>query len=315
MQFVTQAHEPSNSSITKSEAYDAKFLNTLRTQQGEVRDIGQGRFGAKQVVFPNGVKGTLKSRLFSSESFRGIKRNTQYLREIAAYKLDKELLGWGIIPMTVMSAYQGQPASVQEWVTGVPAGGIVPDVFKKAIDGWKDRVAIFASKVNTEKLRKIVLFDLIANNVDRHGKNALFDLSANEAWAIDNGLCFGRFYHKYYNVFHKYLYRQNLVLTKAERKILESLTLNALSLTLKRYLSDRDIRETAQRVQWMLAVKDLGFSILTQGLEGRNDFPDNKDWFIERKDEEQDNKVLLALASMGEMTQPIMHAPQFEGTL
>lgn len=274
------------------------FMVTVMTMPARVKKIGEGRFGARQLVFDNGVRATLKTRLFSNEKFRGVPHDKFHLREAAAYQLDWKLLGFGVVPPTTLSMYKDEPASVQLWIPGVPASGVVPGVFKKDAPDWKERAALFSAKVDVDSLRKVILLDLVMNNTDRHGKNCIFDTFSNKVWAIDNGSAFGHFFSRYYNVFHKYLFRKHLILTDDERKLLESLNSAALSLVLRRYLTPQEIEETYLRARWILQQEDLGFEKLSQGADGRSDFPSYREWFDEQH-ENAENKVLTRVSSMG----------------
>jgi len=286
-----------NAVALKNPLYD-KFEIAAYTSKGKVHAVGVGQFGARQVIFDNGLKGTLKKKLFSNENFRGIKKDRQYLHEVAYYQLAK-YLSIDVVPPTILTTYEDVPASLQLWVFGVAASGLVPDVFKKSIENWKEKVALFTAQVNMEKLRDIILLDLITNNTDRHGKNIIIDIISNNVWAIDNGLSFGKYFSKYYNVFHKYIYRKNFTLTTNERAVLESLTLQQIQSILHRYLTVEEIEQTFKRMQFILKQKDLGFEILCKEHEGRNDFPSYEEWF---KTVDKPNKVLLAINKMGILT-------------
>jgi hypothetical protein len=276
-----------------------RFYTTVMTLPGKVKRLGVGRFGARQAVFDNGVKATLKPKLFSNEKFRGISRDTQYRREAAAYQLDRQVLKFGIVPPTTLTVYGTVPASIQAWAMGVTAAGIVPNVFNKNIDGWKERVARLGAKVDTEGLRKLIIFDLIVNNTDRHAKNCLFDSFTKRVWAIDNGLCFGRYLRFYNNVFHRYLYRKKLVLSPEEKTLLESITLEQLMKVLQRYLPAYDIEQTYWRVQWVLKHESLGYVDVAPDSDSKNDFPSYKQWFKLRMRKEPHNRVLARLEKMG----------------
>ena len=276
-----------------------KFMVTAMTQPGKVKKIGCGRFGARKVMFENGVQATLKPKLFSNEIFRGIPRDTQYLREAAAYQLDWKILHWNLVPPTTLTMYLGEPSSIQAWVTGFYAKEIVPQPFNHDSDGWKTRLALFSSKINADDLRKIVLFDLIINNTDRHAKNCLFDTFSDRVWAIDHGLAFGRYYTKYFNVFHREIFRKNLTLDKTERELLSSITQDQLTETLHRYLKSKEIADTYWRIQWMLAQENLGFIHVSNGNDDKDSFPTYEEWF--KRHPPRENKVLALVSSMSNM--------------
>jgi uncharacterized repeat protein (TIGR03843 family) len=93
-------------------------------------------------------------------------------REVAAY-LVSEALGWGFVPPTVFreDAPIG-PGSLQLYIDHDPA----THYFNL---GEPDR----------QRLRPVVLFDLLINNADRKGSHLLFDKN-HHLWLIDHGICF-----------------------------------------------------------------------------------------------------------------------------
>lgn len=96
-----------------------------------------------------------------------------YLREVAAFEV-ATALGWGMVPETVLreDAPAG-PGSLQRFVEadfGEHYFTLIED------ERWHD------------ELRRIAIFDLIANNADRKSGHCL--LAEGRIWGIDNGLCF-----------------------------------------------------------------------------------------------------------------------------
>ncbi len=93
-------------------------------------------------------------------------------REVAAY-LISEALGWGLVPPTVLRK-DGPlgPGSLQQYVDHDP----------------NDHYFNFEDK-DRQRLRPVVVFDLILNNADRKGGHILRD-AQNHLWLIDHGLCF-----------------------------------------------------------------------------------------------------------------------------
>jgi Phosphatidylinositol 3- and 4-kinase len=97
-----------------------------------------------------------------------------YKREIAAYELS-EALGWGLVPLTV--ARDDGPygvGSLQRFV---------------AADFEQHYYTLREHAEHLERLRRICLFDVIANNADRKSGHCLLGQDGT-IWAIDNGLCF-----------------------------------------------------------------------------------------------------------------------------
>lgn len=95
-----------------------------------------------------------------------------YRREVAAWVLS-ELLGWGIVPETVLRDGPFGEGSVQRFVEA---------------DFSQHYFTLYEDAANGDALRRICLFDLLANNTDRKSGHCL--LAENRVWAIDNGLCF-----------------------------------------------------------------------------------------------------------------------------
>jgi len=93
-------------------------------------------------------------------------------REAAAW-LVSEALGWGLVPPTVyrMEAPLG-PGSLQLFIQHDPA-----------------RHYFTFSAADRQRLRPVVLFDLLLNNADRKGGHLLM-ASDGHLWCIDHGLCF-----------------------------------------------------------------------------------------------------------------------------
>lgn len=93
-------------------------------------------------------------------------------RETAAYRVS-EALGWNLVPPTVYrkKAPIG-PGSLQLYIEHDP------------------EVHYFnMSEVDHQRLRPVVLFDLLINNADRKGSHLLFD-HKHHLWLIDHGICF-----------------------------------------------------------------------------------------------------------------------------
>ncbi len=95
-----------------------------------------------------------------------------YRREVAAWVLS-ELLGWGIVPETVLRNGPLGEGSVQRFV---------------AADFTQHYFTLYEDPARHEALRTICAFDLVANNTDRKSGHCL--LADGQLWAIDNGLCF-----------------------------------------------------------------------------------------------------------------------------
>lgn len=97
---------------------------------------------------------------------------TLVYRELAAFLLS-DSLGWDLVPPTVirLDGPYGS-GSIQLFVAHNP-----------------ERHYFSFNAHMKSKLRKVVLFDLIANNADRKGGHVILD-NKDHLWLIDHGLCF-----------------------------------------------------------------------------------------------------------------------------
>ncbi|MCT1590871.1 SCO1664 family protein [Kocuria palustris] len=98
-----------------------------------------------------------------------------YRRERAAYVLS-EALDWGLIPLTVLRD-DGPfgPGSIQRFVEHDPS---------------EHYFTLYDSHPEThDDLRRMAVFDVIANNTDRKGGHVLHGADG-RIWGIDQGLCF-----------------------------------------------------------------------------------------------------------------------------
>ena len=96
---------------------------------------------------------------------------TLYKREYAAYLLS-EILGWGIVPFTIIRDGPYGIGSVQQFVDHDPKQN-----YYTLQDGWADQ------------LRVIACFDLVANSTDRKANHLLMG-NGGKIWSIDHGLTF-----------------------------------------------------------------------------------------------------------------------------
>jgi len=94
-------------------------------------------------------------------------------RELAAYELS-ETLGWGLVPLTVRREGPYGDGSLQHFVHA---------------DFAQHYFTLVANPAHHDRLRRICLFDLLANNADRKSGHCLLGEDG-QIYAIDNGLCF-----------------------------------------------------------------------------------------------------------------------------
>ncbi len=96
---------------------------------------------------------------------------TLYKRECAAYLLSR-LLGWNIVPFTIIREGPYGIGSVQQYVEHDP------------------RQSYYTlTEDNAAQLRVIACFDLVVNSTDRKANHLLVD-SDGKLWSIDHGLTF-----------------------------------------------------------------------------------------------------------------------------
>jgi len=96
-----------------------------------------------------------------------------YKREVAAYRLS-EALGWGLVPPTICRDGPYGEGSFQLFV---------PADFEQHYFTLREHAA------HRERLERICVFDLLANNADRKGGHCLAG-DDGAIYAIDNGLTF-----------------------------------------------------------------------------------------------------------------------------
>jgi uncharacterized repeat protein (TIGR03843 family) len=97
-----------------------------------------------------------------------------FLREVAAYLLS-EALGWGIVPETVIR--EDGPlgrGSLQRFV---------------AADFSQHYFTLLEEPVHHDALRRIAVYDVVANNADRKSGHCLLGEDG-RIWGIDHGVCF-----------------------------------------------------------------------------------------------------------------------------
>ena len=100
--------------------------------------------------------------------------NTLYLRERASWVLS-DLLGWGIVPPTIVRKGPHGIGSLQLYVE--PVEEMDEDT---ALELWGQK---------SLDMEKMALFDLLANNADRKLTHCLLDIH-DRVWGIDHGLTF-----------------------------------------------------------------------------------------------------------------------------
>ena len=93
-------------------------------------------------------------------------------REVSAY-LVSQALGFGIVPFTLLRDGPLGPGSLQQYIEHDPNYHYFS--FRPA---------------EIQRLRRVVLFDLLINNADRKGSHILVQKRTRKLYLIDHGLCF-----------------------------------------------------------------------------------------------------------------------------
>lgn len=98
-----------------------------------------------------------------------------YRREVAACRLS-DALGWGIVPTTVLRA-DGPlgEGSLQRFVDA---------------DFSEHYFTLLEHEDLHPQLRRMAVFDLLANNADRKSGHCLLTVEDRRVWGIDHGVCF-----------------------------------------------------------------------------------------------------------------------------
>jgi len=130
-------------------------------------------------------------------------------REVAAYALSAAT-GWNVVPPTVLRDGPFGPGSVQWWVdsgatdpdgeplAAEPGAGLVDVVPRHAVpEGWLhvldaenyDGSSVALVHADDDALRRMAVFDAVANNADRKGGHVLRD-AAGAVFGVDHGLTF-----------------------------------------------------------------------------------------------------------------------------
>lgn len=161
--------------IKNQQAPDGKLNQTL--EKGEISLQGQFLLGSnytflvtihhEEQEFPAVYKPTRGEQPLWDFPEASLAR-----REVAAY-LVSEALGFGLVPLTVLRDGPYGPGSLQQFIDYNPNYHYFN--FKP-----EDR----------QRLRPVVLFDLLINNADRKGSHVFFQKRTRRLFGIDHGLCF-----------------------------------------------------------------------------------------------------------------------------
>lgn len=122
-------------------------------------------------------------------------------REVAAYAL-AQALGFQVVPLTVWrDEGPAGPGMCQVWIDTAPTDDYinlfpaadVPAGWHHILEGRDEHdTAVVLAHSDVDALRRLVAFDVIANNADRKAGHLLLSTAApsGQLWAIDHGLTF-----------------------------------------------------------------------------------------------------------------------------
>lgn len=150
---------------------DVEALSGSEADRDDDDSPGPDGAGSGRSTLPEGLKAVYKPMQgerplwdFPEGLFR---------REVAAYELSRSL-GWEVIPATVVRDDVLGVGSLQRFVEA---------------DFSRHYFVLRDAGRYDDQLRRMCLFDLLANNTDRKGGHVLVD-AEDHLWGIDNGLCF-----------------------------------------------------------------------------------------------------------------------------
>ncbi len=118
-------------------------------------------------------------------------------REVAAYLLS-EALGWDVVPPTVLRDGPHGPGMVQLWqdvdeaqdAVDIVEAGDVPEGWLHVFDGLdSDDRDVSLVHEDSDPLRRMAVFDVLANNADRKGGHVLA-MADGHRYGVDHGLTF-----------------------------------------------------------------------------------------------------------------------------
>lgn len=146
-------------------------------QQGQISIQGEFLWGSNytfstQVAYQDRLLPAVYKPIRGERPLWDFPRASLARREVAAY-LVSEALGWRFVPPTVYR--KDGPAgagSLQLYIEHDPQCNYFN-----------------ISEQDRQRLRPVVLFDLLINNADRKGSHVLFD-NDGKIWLIDHGICF-----------------------------------------------------------------------------------------------------------------------------
>jgi uncharacterized repeat protein (TIGR03843 family) len=161
------------------QASNATFLTRLSTPGGEVDCVYKPLRGERPLWdFP---------------------RHTLGLREVAAYQLSR-VAGFDVVPVTVLADGPFGTGSLQIWVDAteadneelvdlVPTASLPRPGWFSCVEGFDgEERSVSVIHADDPGLRRLAVFDCLANNADRKGGHIL--ASDGRVFGVDHGICF-----------------------------------------------------------------------------------------------------------------------------
>jgi hypothetical protein len=142
-----------------------------------MKEIDEGQNRVYLTYFGKKSFGIFKPKDGEWTKDKGVPLGTFYLRERAAYLVDKAL-NFNLIPPTVIRTINGKIGSLQQYI---------PDTQKFGILEWDDQNK--AKNANLDKFKNLWLMNYIIFNTDNHKSNLLIN-KEQKIFSIDHGLSF-----------------------------------------------------------------------------------------------------------------------------
>ncbi len=163
-------------------------------------------------------------------------------REVCAY-LVSQMLCFGLVPYTILRDGPFGPGSLQEYIDHDP----------------NYHYFNFTS-FDLDRLRPVVLFDLVVNNADRKGSHILVEKRTRKLYLIDHGLCFhaeDKLRTVLWNFAGETIPSDLLSTLSAFRA--ELAASGSLSVALGKYLTPMELAALASRAEAILASRQFPF--------------------------------------------------------
>lgn len=198
---------------TSREGYEEDCVLDLLSR-GELEVRGRLAVASNTTLFAHITRGAIEGHcvykpIAGERPLWDFPSRTLALRETAAYLLSASA-GWAVVPPTVLRDGPLGPGSVQWWVDDgrvdadgdplvpEPGGGLVDVVAPDRVPrGWRrvlhaegaDGSPVVLAHADDDALRRMAVFDVVANNADRKGGHVLRDASG-VVFGVDHGLTF-----------------------------------------------------------------------------------------------------------------------------